>query len=583
MMSNDPNDFTSWPDPPPSYQPHLQWDHPSWNKIGNNQYLYTRLVREEFYECLCVWSTINDKCINIPKLLNRSNFIKYCYHYMDRRDFHTEFGEVDYTPLSFENDEQLREEWRTRMIRERFDDQYCDRYEVLERIFPSNGPNVKSEDNQYYINAVKTNRPDLIKGLFAKGTSEICPNCLERFDDERCMRRGVVYYAMENLYDKNMSREDALECLQLVCSLDGVDVNADTWYTPFHEGPPLHTAMHNLDVEAMKILLESGASTTYQDVLSMNGQWCRLLKPFECADEKYSTALHVCVLSIVSLEIPPTDEKLSEVLQVLIEKMQDDILVRVDYEVNESGLTALEVLATFIDSYKQLYPEDDDPPSYPISTGLIQKAQLEVKAKVNDNQSSSYTAIISSAELANNKWDTIESLDSTMRTLISQHIDIFDWLSIKQTCKCLKSFPRPPPPPIDYHFIRFSFSNWWCAAYSGFAKTLPDVVDAFKFIVAQHQQDDIDTLEYEFIHLGDSEQPVIPLVRCPVTENVESFSFDKYLHPGGVKHFGLTVLGDPPRGSSRKKLLKISIVLMLGCNKTVPRSMPRISNTCTKM
>jgi len=29
---------------------------------------------------------------------------------MDRRDFHTEFGEVDYTPLSFENDEQLREE-----------------------------------------------------------------------------------------------------------------------------------------------------------------------------------------------------------------------------------------------------------------------------------------------------------------------------------------------------------------------------------------------------------------------------------------------------------------------------------------
>jgi len=289
----------------------------------------------------------------------------------------------------------------------------------------------------------------------------------------------------------------------------------------------------------------------------MNGQWCRLLQPFECTDEKYSTALHVCVLSIVSLEIPPTDEKLSEVLQVLIEKMQDDILVRVDYEVNESGLTALEVLATFIDSYKQLYPEDDDPPSYPISTGLIQKAQLEVKAKVNDNQSSSYTAIISSAELANNKWDTIESLDSTMRTLISQHIDIFDWLSIKQTCKCLKSFPRPPPPPIDYHFIRFSFSNWWCAAYSGFAKTLPDVVDAFKFIVAQHQQDDIDTLEYEFIHLGDSEQPVIPLVRCPVTENVESFSFDKYLHPGGVKHFGLTVLGDPPRGSSRKKLLKI--------------------------
>eukprot|EP00956_Cyclotella_meneghiniana_P003941 scaffold4738_cov61-Cyclotella_meneghiniana.AAC.7 len=478
-MSNDPNDFTSWPDPPPSYQPHLQWDHPSWNKVGNNQYLYTRSR-------------------GILRMLMRLVY--------DQRQVHQHSqvtkSEVDYTPLSLENDEQLREEWRTRMIRERFDDQYCDRYEVLERMFPSNGPNVKSEDNQYYINAVKTNRPDLINGLFAKGTSEICPNCLERFDDERCMRRGVVYYAMEHLYDENKSREDAFECLQLVCSLDGVDVNADTWYTPFHEGPPLHTAMHNLDVEAMKILLESGASTTYQDVLSMNGQWCRLLKPFECADEKYSTALHV-----------------------LIEKMQDDILVRVDYEVNESGLTALEVLATFIDSYKQLYPEDDDPPSYPISTGLIQKAQLEVKAKVNDNQSSSYTAIISSAELANNKWDTIESLDSTMRT------------------------------------------------YSGFAKTLPDVVDAFKFIVAQHQQDDIDTLEYEFIYLGDSEQLVIPLVRCPVTENVESFSFDEYLHPGGVKHFDLTVLGDPPRGSSRKKLLKISIVLMLGCNKTVPSDM----------
>jgi hypothetical protein len=113
-------------------------------------------------------------------------------------------------------------------------------------------PDVQSKKNQYYIKAVKANRPDAIRQLFSKGTSKICPNCFERFDRDLNMRRGVVYYAMQNLYDSSKSRSDALECLELVCSLDGVDVNADTWYTPFQVGPPLWTAIENLDTEVFK-------------------------------------------------------------------------------------------------------------------------------------------------------------------------------------------------------------------------------------------------------------------------------------------------------------------------------------------
>lgn len=555
------NDFSSWPPPPPDHRAELQWNHRDWDKLGEGQYVYAREVRESFLDCHCVWSTINEDC-NVPKLLDEASFKKYCYYYMRREDMHLDDYPLDYTPLDFEKDEESKEEWSRRQLQRRFKEQYCDKSPLelmLDEKFGQSKskakPDVNSKANQYYIKAVKANRPDAIRKLFSKGTSKICPNCLERFDRDLNMRRGVVYYAMKNLYDNSKSRSDALECLELVCSLDGVDVNADTWYTPFRVGPPLWTAIGNFDSEAIQILLRSGARTVYPDVVGLDGQWCALLQPFEYkTKQSYHTAIHSCINAIESY-VP--DQEMSRVLQLLVEGREEETLVKAEVGDTPSGMTALEMLTSFVEAYNKLSEEDDDgepPLEFPLSVAILQNTM--VKAEGRDEHETGYKGILTSAELASTAWAEIGDLDSVMYEVISQYITIDDWLSIRKTCKCLTSFPKPPSPQIDYHLIRFSISDWRYSDYHGLAKTLPAVVEAYRFLASK--DDGLNQLTYEFIHISDIDQPIIPLTQYPRTEHMEWSHFqDK--HPGGERHFGVRAVDENlKQGSPVKKFLSMS-------------------------
>ena len=432
------SDFTTLPAPPATYTAELQWNHRNWDKLGEGQYVYAREVRESFLDCLGVWSTLNED-FNVPKLLDHATFIKYCYYYMTMEEFHSPGGDFpdDYIPMDYEKDEDSKEQWKRRKLAERYNEQYCERsrWEMMTAsLFGDESkkeakPDVQSKENQFYIRAVKTNCPDAIKALFAKGTSALCPNCLEKFDDGPSMRRGVVAYAIENLYDDSKSRSDALECLRLVCSLKGVDVNADTWYTPFRVGPPLWTALNNWDADAMQILLNAGARTSYPDVVGIQGQWCALRKPVEYP-EKYGAALHCCVYAV---DMDTKDEELSEVLKILLDGREADTLVKGEVEDHPSGLTALEMLTSFVEEMKKLCEEDGQPPlEFPISIAVLRNAQAKVAGIMDEKKNGAgYKAILLSAELDSNTWATIGDLDSAMQMAVSQYTDIYDWVSVQ--------------------------------------------------------------------------------------------------------------------------------------------------------
>jgi len=271
-MSN----FNSWAPPPATFTPQLQWNHNEWNKLGTDDYVSTREIREAFLECLGIWPLLNEK-YGVPKLLDRANFIKYCYYTEIRKDLQTDDHPKEYVPISYEKDEELRKEWRDRQLTQRLNltQQYWDNgmFGRLDFMLPDEEkkakkakPNIKSKKNQYYIKAVKACRPDGIQALFDNGTEKLCPNCLEVSEGgSRKMRKGVVAHAIYNLYGNSKTPENhrsrAIECLRLVCSLAGVDVNADTWYTPANVGPPLIVAVKEYDTEVVRILLEYRCSS----------------------------------------------------------------------------------------------------------------------------------------------------------------------------------------------------------------------------------------------------------------------------------------------------------------------------------
>ena len=142
----------------------------------------------------------------------------------------------------------------------------------------------------------------------------------------------------------------------------------------------------------------------------------------------------------------------------------------------------------------------------------------------------------------------ITILDEAMQSSISRYLDIYDWDSLKETSKLLSSWPKPPPPKIDYHLIRFCITNCWSEAYCGVAKTLNAVKEAFRHV---RNADDsnwhaVEYIALEFMYIEDCNKPDIPLVQYYEREHCQRYSSDElsWIHPHGKHRFGVQGVGE---------------------------------------
>jgi len=136
----------------------------------------------------------------------------------------------------------------------------------------------------------------------------------------------------------------------------------------------------------------------------------------------------------------------------------------------------------------------------------------------------------------------ITDLDSNLQEAISRYVDIHQWDLLRHTCTLLSSLPKPPPPSIKYHLIKFYFYHLKNSSsssssssngrdrrfgYCGVAKTLPDVIEAYKHECSlientnrrrRHQQrgddahDVVSQMDIQFLHVGDLDFPLVPLI-----------------------------------------------------------------------
>lgn len=576
--------FDSWLPPPVDYRDHLQWNHSNWNKIGK-EYVSTREVRESYYECIGGWPLLDEKH-GVPKLLDRAQFSKYCYYTATMDEFLAEDSPDDYVPIGYEGDEASRQEWKEQQWSKRFKQRYFDQ-SVFDDLFArmrGEDPNprvmVSSEKNQCYIFAVKTCSPDAIRAVFEKGTDGldgICPNCLEgRAPHER---EGVVAYALDNLYGANAGKFEgqhskALECLRLVCSLNGVDVNADTWYVDAKVGPPLAQAIKKLDVEAVKILLDAGARPIFPEVVTINGQWATVKIPSEYP-EYYQTGLHICTGAngspTMGDDFKVKDLAMSKIIKLLLAAGKDeDVLVRVQIDPtdDEFKLSALDILICRSDS------GEGDNFNYPLSRAVLEEVKARAEAGCEDGNDTDlddvgYVPCNTPEALDNGSWAKITSLDDDMQRAVSRYMDIYDWGNMKQTGKSFKTWPKPPPPSIDYHLIMFILSDAFAVAYVGFATTLSGVLEACNSLEELYRQWGKElmhswylSLDVQFIRIEDAEAPVIPLARYKGSEYYKMCDNITEIHPYGEKHFGVEEAGkNLPKGSVAKKAMQMELNL----------------------
>ena len=98
-------------------------------------------------------------------------------------------------------------------------------------------------------------------------------------------------------------------------------------------------------------------------------------------------------------------------------------------------------------------------------------------------------------------------------------MDIFQWGLLKQTRKQFVSWPKPPPPPLEYHLITFKIHNGYNNAYYGVAKTLPAVLEAYRDILARDDgymdSSDEFSIWIDFLHVDFEDDNLIdiPLIQ----------------------------------------------------------------------
>ena len=558
-------DFDAAPAPPGDFSPRLQWNHRDWDKIGK-EYVSSREVRESFLDCLGFWPKLE-----APILLDRELFRKFCYYAETMEDMQADDHPEGYVPISYEGDEEKEEEWKQRQLGERYNRQY--RSHFLRQMLSGTKNPVESKKNQYYIKAVKTCRPDAIQVLFDKteakkakkgkednGTNDTARNVLDPncFEGRGQVRRGVLAYALDNLYGPKASSANhpkAIECLRLVCSREGVDVSLDSWYSSSMDGPPLVQAITNLDVEAVRILLNAGARHSFPDATSIHDQWCNVITSLP---EKYQTGLHRCVgMSLGNPDIfvhhgteAGLDQDMHDILEMLLTAGAD---VLVEAPTNEPETTALQILEA-----RQRATEED----YPRSMALLKNAEAKANERARNTNSSNAGAHHSmmyqpTIVLESGCWAQINDLDDSMRLKISCYADIYQWGMLKQTSKLLASWPKPPPPPVTYQLISFSFSNCFDKGYCGVAKSLPAVIDAFKSTAELDEdllQNGDASIDIEFIQFNDDANcRIVPLLQYRQSDYCQDPK-PANIHPFGRKCFGVKRSGDKLPYSLRKLL-----------------------------
>jgi len=270
-------------------------------------------------------------------------------------------------------------------------------------------------------------------------------------------------------------------------------------------------------------------------VIVLDGQWCNVMRPYEYP-KNYQTALHICVSYI---EDKTRDEDISAILKLLLEAGKEkDILVKTE------SMTIREILEGYSDATGK---------KYPVSMALLEESEAQAGI-VDQLKTDVYEPNNSSIDLKNGKWAQITDFDTSVQRIVSRYIDIYQWTLLKQTSKCLTSWPKPPPPPFEYHLIMFCFSDGFSTAFFGFSKSLSAVLEAFKSMDANNTN----IISFQFIHINDMNQAIIPLVQYKKSE-CQSCSADELsgIHPYGKMHFGVKEAGESlPKKSTAKGFMR---------------------------
>ena len=109
-------------------------------------------------------------------------------------------------------------------------------------------------------------------------------------------------------------------------------------------------------------------------------------------------------------------------------------------------------------------------------------------------------------------WATRSELDTTIQGEISKYMDYNEWRTLLKSNEAFTTWPAPPPPPIEYHLIKFCLSDYY-SGFVRFSKDFPSVVEAFNHWVRSNDENDgMGVIHIEFITIRDDTEPVIPLI-----------------------------------------------------------------------
>lgn len=156
-------------------------------------------------------------------------------------------------------------------------------------------------------------------------------------------------------------------------------------------------------------------------------------------------------------------------------------------------------------------------------------------------------------------------LDTNLQEAVSNYMDIHDWDLLKQSCKLLSSWPKPRPPPIEYHLIKFYFSNSHNFGYCGVAKTLPALLNAYKHVYQfdkKLQSLSGARIEIQFLHTGDLDSPLIPLIEYEKHQHCKKNSAACIHQFSKRNRFDIKEAGDNlPAESTARKMMETELRL----------------------
>jgi len=166
----------------------------------------------------------------------------------------------------------------------------------------------------------------------------------------------------------------------------------------------------------------------------------------------------------------------------------------------------------------------------------------------------------------------ITVLDSNLKGSVSRYLDIHQWEFLKCSCKLFSSWPKPPPPHVEYHLIKFYFYSKndlsHSLGYCGVAKTLADVVDACTHQCAMNEQlrrCERLNVDFQFLHVSDLDFPLVPLIEFDKRQSCELLGIvvPAQIHRlGKYEIYGVKEAGwDFPRDSTARSMMGMELTL----------------------